>query len=106
MTEEPLELDIADDRYCGDLNEEIVSDFICMLCYGVVWNPIKCKKCETLVCRNCVNEKKLKQGKFMCFKKCGSKRFVDKMSLSEKLILNNMLFSCQNYECEEKIPYG
>ena len=77
-----------------------------MLCYGVVFNPIKCIKCETLVCRNCVNEKKLKPGKFMCFKKCGSKRFTEKMSLSEKLILNSLLFNCQNDECDAKIPYG
>jgi len=42
----------------------------------------------------------------MCFKKCGSKKFTEKLSLAESLVLNSLLLTCQNDECEAKIPYG
>ena len=35
--ETTLEIDITDDMYCGALNPEIVQDYTCMLCYGIVF---------------------------------------------------------------------
>ena len=55
--EEMLEIDITDDMYCGALNPEIVNDYICSLCYGIVWEPIKCAKCEIMICKKCINPK-------------------------------------------------
>ena len=57
--EEPFEIDLTEDHYCGNLNSEIVGDFVCILCYGIVFKPIKCKTCETLICSNCVNSQVL-----------------------------------------------
>ena len=71
--EQELMMDITDDMYCGSLPDDLVSSFTCMLCYGVVFNPIKCARCETLFCGRCVPEKRKLPGKFRCYNKCGSK---------------------------------
>ena len=49
-----LDIDITDDMYTGSLHPEIIQDFICMLCYGIVFKPLKCNKCETMYCSKCV----------------------------------------------------
>lgn len=54
-----LTLDITDDMYCGSLSMEVVQEFTCMLCYGIVIDPIKCYTCSNLVCKKCVNIKKV-----------------------------------------------
>ena len=43
-----------------------------------------------------MNPKKLKSGKFKCYKACGSRTFVEYENFTkiEKLILNNMKFKC------------
>lgn len=66
-------LDITDDMYCGALSSEVVQEFTCMLCYGIVIDPIKCKTCSNLVCKKCVNMKKVEQNQQECYKKCGSR---------------------------------
>ena len=58
--EDEIMLDITDDMYCGSLSSDVVSEFICMLCYGIVYDPMKCSTCNNLVCKKCVNMKKLK----------------------------------------------
>ena len=45
QVQEPLTLDITDDMYVGSLPEDVIDSFVCMLCYGIVQNPIKCGKC-------------------------------------------------------------
>lgn len=53
--DETLIVDITDDMYCGSLSNEVVQEFTCMLCYGIVMDPIKCKTCNNMVCKKCVN---------------------------------------------------
>ena len=102
ISKEPFTMDITDDLYCGTLPEDLVQTFVCILCYGIVFKPIKCTKCETLVCERCIAPKKLK--KFKCYKKCGSTEFTRDLKKQEKSILDNLLLRCQNDECEDKIP--
>ena len=71
---EPFMLDITDDLFCGNLPEDVVQSFVFILCYGIVYKPVKCIKCETLICERCIAPKKLK--KFKCYKKCGSTEFT------------------------------
>ena len=59
---EPCLLDLTDDMYQGSLNSEIVDKFVCMICYGMVMKPLKCTKCENIVCYRCVSEEKLLKG--------------------------------------------
>ena len=99
------ELDITEDMYCGTLSSEAVSQFTCILCYGVVFNPIKCNTCEVLICKRCITEKKLKPNSFRCYQKCGSKNAKPAGPLITK-ILSILKFRCQNDECSEEIPYG
>ena len=106
---EPLVIDLTEDLYCGNYTSEFVGDFTCMLCYGIVFKPIKCDRCETLICSNCINPKVLDgTKKFMCFKKCGGKSFTKFKDIHqmEKKVMNGLLFKCQHDECEEQIPYG
>jgi len=58
ITEEPLNLDLNQDIYCGEVNDEIISDFVCSVCYGIVYNPVKCTKCAALYCKHCSGTKK------------------------------------------------
>ena len=101
-------LDITDDMYCGSLNPEVVGNYTCMLCYGIVFKPVKCEQCETLICQKCVNPKRLIKGNFFCYKNCGSKNCLpyDEIPSREKKIMEGFKFKCLNDDCEEKIPYG
>jgi hypothetical protein len=53
--DEVLTIDISDDHYCGSLPQDDLSYFTCLSCYGIVFDPIKCATCDTLVCRSCNN---------------------------------------------------
>ena len=94
ILQEDFVMDITDDMYCGSLPDEIVNGFTCMLCYGIVFNPIKCKRCETLICGRCVPDKRKLPGKFACYNKCGSKDCTDKLNKQEQAIYNELKFEC------------
>ena len=96
-------LDITDDMYCGALSSEVVQEFTCMLCYGIVIDPIKCMTCSNLVCKKCVNMNKVDQNRQECYKKCGSTR-MGPLNMTEQRIYDSLLFRCQNDECIARIP--
>lgn len=60
---EPCLLDLTDDLYVGSVDPEVIDRFICILCYGIVFNPVKCNKCQTLICSRCINLEKMDEGK-------------------------------------------
>lgn len=101
--DQTITLDITDDMYCGFLSQEVVQEFTCMLCYGIVIDPIKCYTCCNLVCKKCVNITKVEQNRQECYKKCGSTR-MGPLNQTEKHIYDSLLFRCQNDECMERIP--
>jgi len=76
VLEEAFEMDITTDLYVGTLNEDFMDAFTCVLCYGLVFYPVKCKKCEQIYCGNCIPKFRKHAGKFMCFTKCGSKNCI------------------------------
>ena len=82
--EEPCTLDITDDMYVGNLSEDIIDSFVCMLCYGIVQNPLKCNTCQNLVCKTCVPLDTISKNKFSCFKKCGGFTFSESLYKTEK----------------------
>ena len=61
-TEDSILVDIVDDMYCGSLSAEVVGNFTCMLCYGIVHEPLMCNRCSNLVCGRCINQARYKQG--------------------------------------------
>lgn len=97
-------IDLTEDMYCGSLSLDVVSNYVCMLCYGIVMEPIQCQTCETLVCRKCVNQKQLNNNSLECFKKCGSHTFNKQLTGLEKTIYESLVFRCQNPDCVERIP--
>ena len=104
---EPLLMDLSEDNYVGKMKDEILQNFVCMVCYGVVYKPIKCTQCETLFCKACSKNNKVGYGykKFECFKKCGSTTSTEKLGRIETTILESLKFACQNEGCSEKIVY-
>merc|ERR1711935_484143 len=64
----------------------ILCDFVCMMCCGIVIDPIKCVQCETLYCSKCLPKEGLpgalpdNKGRsynnpaYTCYKKCGSNK--------------------------------
>lgn len=73
LISEAFEMDITTDLYAGSLNVDFMDTFNCVLCYGLVFDPVKCKKCEEVYCGNCIPKFRKQRNKFMCFKKCGSR---------------------------------
>ena len=101
---ETLLLDLTDDSYVGSLSSEIIGNFVCMLCYGIVIDPIKCLKCDSLFCKRCVNKKRLERGKLKCYKKCGGSKFTFWLNKQELGVYQNLKFKCPN-ECSEPISF-
>ena len=114
-------IDLCEDSFVGSklTTDDILSDFICMLCYGVCIEPVKCNKCETMYCAKCLPREALPGGKpdnkprsydnpkYTCYKKCGSNKTVQ-LSRIEKNILNNLSFKCQHADehgCEAVVKY-
>ena len=52
--DQTITLDITDDMYCGALPQDAVHDFVCMLCFGITIDPVKCYTCSSLICKNCL----------------------------------------------------
>ena len=100
-------MDITDDMYCGSLSADFISEFVCMICCGIVYEPIKCTRCANMVCRKCVNAKKMMGGNGFCFKKCGNNQFSE-LSAMENKVLHSLVFRCQHEMegCEKRIRYG
>jgi hypothetical protein len=99
-------LDLTDDMYVGTFDQEVIDKYICILCYGIVIDPIKCLNCETLICSRCVNHEKIEEQRMKCFKKCGSKSFTPILKKQEKMILYNLKFRCIHDDCCEEIKYN
>ena len=106
QVEETLVMDLTDDMYVGSLREEVVDKFTCILCYGIIVKPLKCLNCNNLVCSKCVPSKRKKEGKFICYKKCGGKESTEHLFRQEEAVHQSLLFRCQNDDCDEKIPLG
>ena len=53
-----------------------MANFVCLLCVGIVFKPIVCTQCDTMICEKCIPAKKLMPGKFKCYKKCGSTEYT------------------------------
>ena len=94
--------------------EEILSEFTCILCYGIVIDPVKCEKCETIYCYKCLPPDAFGKPKadrygpsYTCYKKCGSAK-LKSLGRIEKNILNNLPFKCQHsdeHNCEAVLKY-
>ena len=72
------------------------------MCYGVVQEPVKCTKCETMYCKKCIP-----QNKYSCFMKCGAST-TTALGRIERNILNNLTFRCQHsaeFQCEAVLKY-
>ena len=97
--------------------ESILENFICLYCYGVAVDPVRCDRCETVYCKACLPESALDPTKFKkknyydksyeCFAKCGSRKVVE-LGKIEMAILNSLRFSCQHADdgCEAELSYA
>ena len=93
--DETLELDITNDMYVGELEDDELEKFNCLLCFGTVFKPLKCDKCSYLYCARCIPDESKAKGKFRCFRKCGSKtNNCIEPSQEELTVLKNMTFNC------------
>ena len=88
----PIELD--EDK-C--VNGPIQEDFKCIVCFGIVWDPLQCFDCKTLFCAECI--KNWNRGCPCCKSNCGleaGNRIVRK-------ILSKLKFKCTR--CESDVDY-
>ena len=96
-------IDLNEDMYTGCL--PTIEQFTCMICYGIAFNPMKCKGCETITCKACflVYRNDYRKNKPKCFKNCGSQEFQFRLDPTEQKILNSLTFECER--CDENVPY-
>ncbi len=79
---------------------EIESEFICVVCCGVVLDPLECKSCSSLYCKGC-----LPRNDLPCPKRCGGSEYgkVNRLIMN---VLNKLNFRCQFApKCESIIQY-
>ena len=66
----------------------------CLICLGIVENPVQCTKCQHYFCSECINEVK------KCPLRCEDSQFIKSISCSN--LLSNLNFKCI---CEEIVSY-
>ncbi|CDW83237.1 UNKNOWN [Stylonychia lemnae] len=88
------------DLFCGTPGEEFEQHYVCLFCYGVVLQPVECRECQSLYCKDCLASPDVK-----CPKMCGGNEY-SKINRIVMNTLNKMNFKCQNNpKCEDKITY-
>ena len=68
---------------------EIEGEFVCVICSGVVLEPVECRSCSSLYCKACVKVENMP-----CPKRCGASEYT-KVNRLIMNALNKMSFKCQ-----------
>ena len=79
---------------------ELEGEYICVVCCGVVLEPLECKGCSSLYCKAC-----LPKADLPCPKRCGASDYgkVNRLIMNA---LNKLPFRCQYApKCEKIIAY-
>lgn len=71
-----------------DNDPDIDSHYICLICLGVIVDPIECKQCDSLYCKRCLKKNSLK-----CPKRCDKKQY-GKPNRFVMDLLNQTRFRC------------
>jgi hypothetical protein len=61
------------------VSNELQGEFICVVCTGVVLDPLECRQCSSLYCKGC-----LKGNNMPCPKRCGGSDY----SKVNRLVMN------------------
>ena len=95
-------IDISEDNFSKDHSDidGLLQNFVCLICYGVALDPVKCTGCETIYCSACLPkylfDKSIKpkyHEKYSCHKKCGQNQVADIGRLARN-VLNSFAFEC------------
>ena len=73
---------------------------ICIICQGIIFEPVQCIKCENCFCKNCAVDWKKRSNS--CPYKCGVFDFKESKFITR--MLDVLIFKCMN-GCEERIQY-
>ena len=86
---------IEDDTYLG-----IKDLIICPLCSKIFKEPMRCKECQNIYCKTCIDDWLKKNN--ICPGNCINPAYVQ--SDDKKGVLSLLKFRCQN--CKEEIKYN
>ena len=75
----------------------------CVVCMGVLVEPVECSNCGSCVCSRCYEKWKKEKNTKDCIYKC--KNITMKESKVMKKILGGIKFKCEN-ECGQEISYS
>jgi hypothetical protein len=84
----------------GGGSSELQGEFICVVCTGVVLDPVECKECSSLYCKGCLTTMNMP-----CPKRCGGADYtkVNRLVMNQ---LNRLPFKCQfNPKCTKEVTY-
>lgn len=81
------------DKICGynPFMKEIFSRVTCSICTLIPFEPLECKNCNAVVCKQCIEKWKRKE----CILKCGGEHY-DLPSRILRDIINSIVIKCKN----------
>ena len=85
------------DSYIKQKDEELNEEYICVICCGVVLQPVECKECFTLYCKTCLTSMQMP-----CPKRCGASEY----GAVNRHVMNNLSkheFKCIHQNCTDKV---
>jgi hypothetical protein len=85
-----------------DYYETVKDISTCIICAGIIIDPLQCLSCENCFCKNCINAwiKKSNTCPFKC-----AKIETKEASRLVKNMMSRLIFKCPLYSCERDIPY-
>lgn len=74
--------------------------YVCVMCCGVVIEPIECRECQSLYCKGCIASQTM-----LCPKRCGGSEYAAKVNRLVMNTLNKLNFKCQFEDCQTATSY-
>jgi len=78
-----------------DFFNQIKEDITCLICHGLIWNPLICTNCEIAYCSECISKWKLINSQ--CLTRCSNNSIILKpIGRILKNLLDKVIINCQN----------
>lgn len=81
------------------------SEFICVICLGIVIKPLQLKCCDHLICTRCLKMYIKSNHKILRCPLCNKSLAYESPNKIIRRLHSNLLIKCKNLKCEKTIRY-